>query len=358
MKKLERIKNLLKCSNLNNANLNDLRRYYSRYTLLPKLMGFKQEPTAKYKLSLIYDYLRYSNCCWDKDSEYVLNCLPQLLYSNYLSHKTGHYEFGHECINKQYFYQILEKHNLPFPKTYFIISENQVKNLDNDVLSTEVIDSEKTYFAKPLARSSGEGACIIKSSDMDIKKFEGYIFQEKCSNHKLIKKLAPNDAFNTVRIVTYNSEKHNKTVILSTTLKLGQKNSLTDVIGTGGTMVPIDNDKHCLKKYGYNLFTEKKFEKYPESDIVFENFELPYWYDLLKVAKKASRIFGTRLIGWDIGITDEGIKIVEGNSGGSYLPPQAFDKPFYDTLLISDYLAESEYHEWIKKYEKNFSKKS
>jgi hypothetical protein len=320
-------------------------------------MGFYQEPSMKYKIIIIYEYLKLRYYNKSGNSAFVLNCIPIIFYRYYLSHKTGHYEYGHECINKQYFYRILSKHNLPFPETYFIISNGKIKDLDNNYIPPQHIDSDRNYFAKTLSGSCGKGACIIKGKEIDIGKYDEYIIQDVCTNHKLIKKLAPNKSFNTIRIHSYYSNKHSRMVILTAYLKLGIQNSIIDNVGTGGIGVPINLETGKLNKYGFSEFANKEYEKYPGSNVKFENFSLPYWDTIIEMLDKAVRIFKTRFIGWDIGITDEGVVFVEANSGGHYfIMPQGYYTSFYDTLLITDHIAEADYHKWILKYNDKYNK--
>lgn len=348
------IKKLFKFIINYNLSLKELFLYNRKYVLLPRLMGFKQNPSILYRAILFYEYtkLRYYNP--NSDTNYILDCLPRVFYKYYLSHKTHHFEYGHECVNKQLFYQILDAYNLPYPNTYFIINNNTIHNLFNKTITFEQIDKNKFYFSKMISGSGGKDALIIRGSKITIKQFNSTIFQEVCQNHDLIKKLAPTKAFNTIRVHTYFSKKQDKMIILAAHIKLAAKTSICDNIGAGGIGVEIDTESGKLAKYGFSEFIKERLERYPGSCINFEGFSIPYWNQLIKYLEKASKIFGSKLIGWDIGITNNGVVFIEGNSGSDYFIPQCFYKPFYNSLIISDQLAVSKYHSWIKKYEKKY----
>ena len=56
------------------------------------------------------------------------------------------------------------------------------------------------------------------------------------------------------------------------------------------------------------------FERHPVSGVEFGEFHIPRWSEILTLAKEAAvRFLPIRAIGWDIAITPDGIKIVEGN---------------------------------------------
>lgn len=354
---MKKIKKIVKYFlTLNIFKIDEICKYYKKYTLLPKLMGFKQKPSLKYRLIVVYEYLKlrfYNN---KDDFDYILDCIPRIFFAYYLSHKTGHFRYGHECVNKQYFYQILQKHNLPFPNTPFLISGGKLSNLKNERLSKKEIDQNKLFFAKILSGSAGKGAKVIKGKNVKIESFEDFLFQELCVNHKKIKELAPNEAFNTIRVHTYYSEKHDNLEILAAHIKLAGSGRFSDNIGTGGIGVPINLNTGKLVKYGFSEFIKDTIETYPGSAIKFEGFTIPYWDELVQLLEKATRIFKTRLIGWDIGITDKGIVFIEGNSGSDIFIPQVFYRPFYNTLLIKDQMAEAKYHSWILPYEEKYNK--
>jgi hypothetical protein len=58
-------------------------------------------------------------------------------------------------------------------------------------------------------------------------------------------------------------------------------------------------------------------ERHPDTGAAISGFQLPYWTELVELISRGQRAFaGLRTIGWDVGITDEGPVLVEGN--GAY----------------------------------------
>lgn len=332
-----------------------MRRYRKKYTLLLRLMGFVDKPTMGYKVKLNYEFLKLRYFNPDADNLYISDCVPRVFFKHYLSHYTNHYRYGHNCINKALFYQLMHSNGIPIPKPYFLISNSQFTDIDGKIISPQLEDNHM-LFTKPLGGSVGKGAKVLAYKDVVPEHYDDFIFQEVCANHDSIKKLAPNKAFNTIRVHTYLSEKHDKLEILAAHIKLAAQNSIFDNIGTGGVGVPINISTGELFEFGFSEFTHKKIDKYPGSETLFKGFKIPYWEQLIEYVEKASRIVKTNLVGWDIGITNEGVVFIEGNSGSDIFILQVFYQPFYNSLLIKDQLAVAKYHKWIVKYESKYKR--
>ncbi len=333
----------------NPFRINELIRYYKRYTILPRVFGYYQSPSLKYRFSIIYEFLKF-NYYSKRDINYVLNCVPRSFFKYYLSHKTRHFEFGKNCIDKRLFYQLLDKHGFSIPLTFGVIKKNKVFSLNEIEIPLEIKDEQSNLFLKKIKGSVGKGAKIIEKNKLEISEFDGYLIQEICQNHPRIKELAPNDAFNTIRIHTYYSLFTDSVKILGAHIKLAGIGDITDNISTGGIGVEIEIVTGKLAEFGFSEYTKSKIINYPGSNLKFKDFEIPFWNDLLLQVKNAAKIMKTNLIGWDIGITKSGVVFIEGNSGSDIFIPQAFYKPFFDSDLIKDFIADSNYHDWVKSF--------
>jgi hypothetical protein len=91
-----------------------------------------------------------------------------------------------------------------------------------------------------------------------------------------------------------------------------------DNISSGGCSVNIDIQTGKLKKDGYMIFRTsgvKILTKHPVTEIVFEDFSIPYFTQVKElVIKSASLMPDLRLIGWDVAIGESGPILIEGNS--------------------------------------------
>jgi len=336
--------------------------YMRKYSLLPKLMGFYQHPSLKYKVSLIYVYMKYFYYSHNKDHTYILNCIPRIFNKYYLAHKTHHFDSGHEAINKIKSYRLLAKNGFPIPNTIGVKKGAQVIDLINEEpVNIETLPENLNLFCKKISGSAGVGAKIIKPNEIGTLE-DDYIIQENMTNGEFIREITNEKStmLNSMRIHTYRSLKSNKVIFLASYLKLGVPGRIND---NYGLCVSIDNETGKLSKYGSEFgFTEDRFKQKPRYDIesfdnnspLFENYSIPNWIEIKEMITKASGVIGTLFVGWDVALTDQGIVILECNSLGDIFIPQAFDRPFYNTTLIQDNLASAEDHIWIKKWKKKY----
>jgi hypothetical protein len=339
----------------NPLRISELIQYYKRYVILPRLFGYYQSPSIRYRLSIIYEFLKYRYYS-KKNIDYVLNCVPRSFFKYYLSHKTRHFEYGKNCIDKQLFYLLLDNHSFPTPINLGTIKNGAVTNLKSEEISLDTDETNSKVFLKKIKGSVGVGAKIIYRKDINISKYDGYLIQEVCQNHPKIKELAPNNAFNTIRIHTYFSVNNSTATILGAHIKLAAMGDITDNISTGGIGVEIDIETGRLAEFGFSEYNMGQIVNYPGSQIKFKDFEIPYWNDLIVQVTNASKLMKTNLIGWDIGITEKGVVFIEGNSGSDIFIPQAFYKPFFDSSLIQDFIVDPNYHQWVKNFHEKLTK--
>ncbi len=149
---------------------------------------------------------------------------------------------------------------------------------------------------------------------------DSWVVQERIVNqHEALNNLHPN-SINTIRIVTVNTGE--KIDVLTANLRIGANGRYADNISSGGIAVNIVDGK--LLKYGYykpgaGIITDK----HPNSKIIFENYEIPLWPKVIDTVKNAHRLFyGLHTVGWDVCITDDGIKIIEGNDNWDTIDAQ------------------------------------
>ena len=60
--------------------------------------------------------------------------------------------------------------------------------------------------------------------------------------------------------------------------------------------------------------TDKRVERHPDTNVVFDGYKIPYYKEALALAKSCMKIFyGIKTVGWDIAITSDGPIVIEGN---------------------------------------------
>jgi hypothetical protein len=147
-----------------------------------------------------------------------------------------------------------------------------------------------------------------------------WVVQKRISNqHPAISKFHSR-SINTIRIVTVKTGPNID--VVTSFFRIGANGRSTDNISSGGVAVIIENGK--LNKWGFQKSgIGTKIDKHPNSNITFEDYEIPYWNEIQDTVKMAHQLFyGLHSIGWDICITEKGILLIEGNDNWDTIDAQ------------------------------------
>jgi len=235
--------------------------------------------------------------------------------------------------NKNLCDDILRANNLPLPKTILKIRKDTIFNNFGEVIGNNNqmnsylhAQTAKEIIAKPAdCGSGGKEIIIFTKKDGDyiynneklgygtiMKKFKGdWIFQEVITNIPLLNEAHPNSV-NSFRVMTLLDK--NGPLVLYSILKIGNNLARTDNAHTKGIYVGVDlpTGKLFDKAYDEDL---NEFEEHPLTKFKFSGKVIPNFSKVLEIAKKAALFFPeTKVIGWDIALTENGPIILEGNS--------------------------------------------
>lgn len=268
-------------------------------------------------------------------------------YTNYLSLKEYYSIIDSKKIlvpeiaslldNKLSFAFFTEKTKIPTPKlisynikniTFYNASPFPVSN-KSDLINffSLVYNNAKTedLFLKPIDGIGGYGCILLNKNKLEEQIMKNgdqilsgnYIHQEKISQHDAINTIHANSV-NTLRVNTY-LDKKGECYILSALMRFGSGNSITDNVSSGGFYVAVNIEEEILEGVGKQGITSGGdiYEYHPNSNIKLNGYKLPYIKEAINTAKLAALKTPTRIIGWDIAITNEGPVIIEGNTNPS-----------------------------------------
>lgn len=234
--------------------------------------------------------------------------------------------------DKYLFSLIAEGAGIPVPKTIGLIDDGLVVRKGNDNVS--IVDYLKTagfvdLFIKSIDGECGDGVFHVKSNGNTV--FVGgesrseqevlnmfskgrYLIQEKITQHEKINTLFSH-SINTIRLVTVYNKKENKVEVFSVGLRIGAGNNDVDNWAMGGLFVGIGKKTGKLKKYGfYKPSHGTKAITHPDTGVIFEGYQIPFYSEAIIMAKKFHLILrGVHSIGWDIAICNDGPCFIEGN---------------------------------------------
>lgn len=199
-------------------------------------------------------------------------------------------------------------------------------NLDYDTF-LQNIEGLDFILIKPLAMTQGKGikkfACNLSSEGNrqlyeQLIQMDKIIIEQYIRQHDTLNALCPSSV-NTVRITTLNLD--GECHFLYSVLRMGS-GDVVDNFHAGGIAASVNLKTGCIDTNAVNLNGDV-FEKHPSSCIQIPGLKIPYWDQILDISRAASSIVpNVRLMGWDFAITPEGVELIEGNPGASYIVAQ------------------------------------
>lgn len=169
---------------------------------------------------------------------------------------------------------------------------------------------------------------------------EGYLVEEKLTHHPSINEITGGGLASIRTETLFNGKDVNK--IQMAFLRLGINGRATDHSTRNGIYVPIDVESGVLGK-GLD-FKESMHgrwvSRHSVTNKIFEGVSVPDWEDICKIAlDTAKKSPGLRFVGWDIVITKDGPRLLEGNVGST--------TTILGQQLYGGYLENGVFDEWI-----------
>ncbi len=148
---------------------------------------------------------------------------------------------------------------------------------------------------------------------------DGFVIQEKLRSHHQLVEMSSNSNLQTVRITTY-LDRDNQFHILFSFFKMMTEDIVADNINDGFTS-NIVNDI-CVKtgviQQSYVKTRDgtgrKSISCHPGTGKPLKGFKLPLWDQACDLVRQATLSFlPIRTVGWDVALTDNGVRLLEGN---------------------------------------------
>ncbi len=189
------------------------------------------------------------------------------------------------------------------------------------------LSNKDSVIAKPLEGSSGQGIEKFAKADWQesVPKFLELlrqksigILEELVVQHERMSKLCPTSV-NTVRIATLLGDK--KQGIVYAFLRIGN-GRVMDNVDCGGMAARVDLDSGKLLTVGADK-QGNTYEKHPKTGTPIVGFDVPFWEEAKKMCiDAAQKVPQMRFVAWDVAITNDGPRFIEGNSFPSHAVPQ------------------------------------
>ena len=276
---------------------------------------------------------------------YFIYSLKDNDYKNYLSDyarfkKTAKINGYYSIMlhDKLYFTKILRDFKDYLPEVYGLIKDKCI-TLFGESASISIgrfadfCKEKGSVVLKPLIGAEGEGVFVITTNGEKIiingevvsyekylsivANLENYLITEFIYQHKYSSEIFPHTA-NTIRILTMCDDDNNELFIAAAIHRFGSMKSIpVDNWARGGYSCPISLDTGALgKAVSYPSSGKLCFEsRHPETGNQIENVIVPRWKMIKhKTTEMAKTLPFIPYIGWDIVVTRERFKVIEGNS--------------------------------------------
>ena len=178
----------------------------------------------------------------------------------------------------------------------------------------------KSMIIKTSASKGGRNIFILERFNLKKQLSEFYkvllegsfVFQEVIQNHSQIANIY-SYSLNSLRVdvVCLDGDVH----ILGAAMGVGTVGNMIDNVSAGGLYVSVDHNKGRFLESGIQSFHfgGHCFQDHPDTGYKFEGFEVPFYEEAIELVKHISKLLPNRIIGWDIGITNTGPLVIEGN---------------------------------------------
>lgn len=211
-------------------------------------------------------------------------------------------------------------------KKYYCREAILIRNYSDKKIFDNFCNKYKKFVQKQVEMSRGNSVKLVTINEKNkdsifqyLVKHGPYILEEVIEASDTNNVLNPS-SINTVRCETINL--NGEVSILFTFMRVGQGGTFVDNGGQGGILIGINKENGCLETDGIDE-KGKIYYKHPETGVIFRNFQLPEWSNLLEMVREMARSLPTvRLIGWDMAYSKQGWVLVEGNNGGQAIGPQ------------------------------------
>lgn len=261
--------------------------------------------------------------------------LKKFLPNNIYHQTTSRTVYDIVCDDKALFADLMNYYSIPHPVNLFKYRKGVFYNMKNNVITDNDVNniiqssSASAIFAKlclgwsgagleRYSKDSGNGNFqregLVLTADFIRKHFENsyFLFQEAIEQADYIAQFN-STSINTIRI---NSKLIGEEVfIFAAALRMGRKGVFLDNAHAGGISVNINVDNGKLSPKAKAYYTEADYYEHPDSNVKFEDFQIPNWDEVINVTKRAHQVFyGREYVAWDIAVSKNGIQIIEMNA--------------------------------------------
>lgn len=206
------------------------------------------------------------------------------------------------------------------------------------------IDGLDAVLVKPLTATQGIGIQKFQCNVEDkralydtIMALPDSIIEQYVIQHPAVMAFC-DTSVNTLRITTLNYNGECK--FLYSVFRMGQ-GKVVDNFHAGGIAATVDVNTGIVVTHAADL-SANVYPVNPYSGLAMKGFKIPNWDKIIETCQKSfNKVPGVNLIGWDFAITPDGVDLIEGNPGASYVVaqiPNVADRIGLRAAMVDPYL--------------------
>lgn len=263
---------------------------------------------------VLYDFKTYGYSAYVND------------YARYITTRYINYKYRDLFRDKYVSYIFLSKYTDKAVPVYGLVDNGKCYLLDNSVSLEYLLRAERKFVIKSRSGWGGAGVKVLEVIDnsyyVNGKEVAGLeqVFKG-CSNHILVPYINQHSyahaiypkSLNSIRIITGIVD--NEVQVLSAGHRFGSSTTgYVDNFTQGGIAGAIDLNTGVLE--AAYVFDRKKYkiDSHPDTKEQIAHVAIPYWNQVLdELVKLHSAISFVKYVGWDVAITDNSFRIIEGN---------------------------------------------
>jgi hypothetical protein len=261
---------------------------------------------------------------WKEKSRYISTA-----GSLYYPYELNRLKYNTTLTNKYVQKSLLMGFGLPTPRLIATIGPHfEIKTLEE--FQKFLFGCHQSIVVKPVSSRGGHNVLVLECQDKsfrmagelytaermwqhmkpDMKK--GILIEEKMSNNRQLAAIYPN-SLNCFRVTTIKLDNQWK-VLIPPYVKLGHGGSVVDYnLRKGGILLYLDEEGNS--QMAYSELQEQQITQHPDTGAPLVGIRLEGVDEVKALGLRASQKFGFMgTIGWDIGLTEKGPVIIEGNN--------------------------------------------
>lgn len=254
--------------------------------------------------------------------------------------------------DKLEFQRIADAHDLPMPRLHAVFDPARG---DHGTAAVLADDADWGRFwndapageliVKPAGGTHGDGVFLVERRDEGLVVdrirvvtpeallaemrglgYDRWLVQQAIRSHADIARLTGSRALQTLRLVTV-ADRDGAARIVAARFRINGGDQIFDNFSggrTGNLIATLDIGTGRILHVkggdpsGFGLVT---VSRHPRTGLEFADYRLPLWDAAVDVARKAAQAFRPMVtMGWDLGLTDDGVYIIEGNPSWDPLP--------------------------------------